>query len=869
MKTLKSSPAARSAGNPEMRKTSFAIRHPLSVLVSKRISISAFQSFRLAALFVALLAFASTGWGQTAFSGVYSFSGATGNTTSLAYNGSAISNLSISAITKNGVTNSSSPGNFRASGWGTGSTNNGTIGGTLDPTKYFEFTITASSGFALSNPSLNFGVGRSATGPRQFEWRTSVDNFATPMSVGITNANVTNASNVLQIGDVDNNYTGNNVSITSSGNSSITFRFYAYGAETAAGTGGLAGNLTFNATITATSSTQPTITSFSPTSGLVGDSITINGTNFASNAAVSFNGTLAAPPTVNPEGTSIDVTVPSGATTGPITVTVGSESATSATAFTVINPLAPVLSTTGNFTAFSANLGNASDSQSISVNGTNLNASITATSPTGFEVSSDNSTYGSTATIAPTGGPLFARIASTATAGALTGNITLASTGATSLSLPVSGTVTAPPSVPISITPGATISENFSSLGNVSTATLPSGWKVDKNTTARLVGSYAGAGTATERAAGADMSTGAFNGIYNFGSSPTDRAVGGLSSTSASKSVNLYAALENTSASSISQLFISYNAERYRNGSNTAGFAIQLHYSTDGSSWTSAGNDFLSAFAANADNTGSAIVPIETLAVTSAVLPVAIPAGSTLYLAWNYSVTTGTTTSNAQALGVSDISITASGGATPAPVVADGTIAGTVGAALSYSINATNSPTSYGNITALPTGLSLNATTGAITGTPTTAGNLTTTVTATNSGGTGTGNLTFVIAPSQVLPFDTWTGGNVTMTPAILQTYAIGGGNYNGAVAPQVPVTTVASGNLTLTAIVRTDDPALTVIGEHNTDLTLGTWTSLGNGTATADQNGVPAGNERRAFSTPADGTKKFLRLRADYAQPN
>jgi hypothetical protein len=107
------------------------------------------------------------------------------------------------------------------------------------------------------------------------------------------------------------------------------------------------------------------------------------------------------------------------------------------------------------------------------------------------------------------------------------------------------------------------------------------------------------------------------------------------------------------------------------------------------------------------------------------------------------------------------------------------------------------------------------------------------------------------------------------MTPAILQTYAIGGGNYNGTVAPQAPVTTVASGNLTLTAIVRTDDTALSVIGEHKTDLTLGTWTSLGNGTATADQSGVPTGNERRAFTTPADGTKKFLRLRAIYTPPN
>jgi hypothetical protein len=144
--------------------------------------------------------------------------------------------------------------------------------------------------------------------------------------------------------------------------------------------------------------------------------------------------------------------------------------------------------------------------------------------------------------------------------------------------------------------------------------------------------------------------------------------------------------------------------------------------------------------------------------------------------------------------------------------------------------------------------------------TPTDAANYTTANTS----------VTVTVNPAQDSTFDTWTGGNVTMTPAILQTYAIGGGNYNGTVAPQAPVTTVASGNLTLTAIVRTDDPALTVIGEHKTDLTLGTWNSLGNGTATGvDQTGVPTGNQRRAFTTPADGTKKFLRLRADYTAPN
>ena len=214
----------------------------------------------------------------------------------------------------------------------------------------------------------------------------------------------------------------------------------------------------------------------------------------------------------------------------------------------------------------------------------------------------------------------------------------------------------------VTITPGQTVTQNFSSLGVNATATLPSGWKASKSANVREVTAYSTAVTAVERAGGAGLTTTAANGIYNFGSSETDRAVGGLSSTSASKSVNLYVALQNTGGSSIPSFSVSYKAERYRNGSNTAGYSIQMYYSTDGTTWTSAGSSFLSSFAANADNNGSATVPIQTISVSSQVLANSLAAGSTLYLAWNYSVTSGTTTSNAQALGVSDIEIVAAGG---------------------------------------------------------------------------------------------------------------------------------------------------------------------------------------------------------------
>ena len=278
-----------------------AIRPSSSAIGRKAASISAFPRFSFSAfIFALLLTAASSSFGQ-AFSGNFSFSGTNGDNASLAYNGSAIANLTVSALTKNGVTNATNSGNFRATNFATGSTNGGAAGGSIDTAKYFEFTITADAGYTLSNPSLNFGVGRSATGPRRFQWRSSVDNFANPMTVGTIHASVTNSSNVMEIGDVNTNYTGNNVSITSSGNSSITFRFYPYGAEATSGTGGLAASLTFNATLNAPAIaptlTTPSKAGIATTSATLGATVTSNG-----GAALSARGTVwgtAAAPTGN------------------------------------------------------------------------------------------------------------------------------------------------------------------------------------------------------------------------------------------------------------------------------------------------------------------------------------------------------------------------------------------------------------------------------------------------------------------------------------------------------------------------------------------------------------------------------------------
>lgn len=91
--------------------------------------------------------------------------------------------------------------------------------------------------------------------------------------------------------------------------------------------------------------------------------------------------------------------------------------------------------------AFTTTYGTASVAQSFSISGNNLTANLVATAPAGFEVSSNGTTYGNTATFVQSGGSasgtLRVRLAATAAvAGSYNSqNIGLSSTGATSVNV--------------------------------------------------------------------------------------------------------------------------------------------------------------------------------------------------------------------------------------------------------------------------------------------------------------------------------------------------------------------------------------------------------------------------------------------------
>src|SRR5215204_4374740 len=199
----------------------------------------------------------------------------------------------------------------------------------------------------------------------------------------------------------------------------------------------------------------------------------------------------------------------------------------------------------------------------------------------------------------------------------------------------------------ISLSTSIPYTQNFGSMGipltNPAPSNLPADFRQDTISAVRTLGSFSSGSTQTARVGGANVSTTAANGSYNFGAGTTtlgdaDRAPGFISSGTATMSGNLYAQFNNNTGADLTGLIVSYDVEKYRNGSNPAGFRYELFYSLDGSAWTNAGPNFFTAFPADADNTGFATAPGASVSVTNKTINVSVANGANVFLAWNYSV---------------------------------------------------------------------------------------------------------------------------------------------------------------------------------------------------------------------------------------
>ena len=104
----------------------------------------------------------------------------------------------------------------------------------------------------------------------------------------------------------------------------------------------------------------------------------------------------------------------------------------------------PVIYTSGTLTAFTQTVGTPSTSQSFTISAANLTANLSVAAPASYELSLDNSTWNNSVSLTPTSGTiastlLYVRLNAIA-AGPYAGNIVGTSTGATNMSIGVTGT---------------------------------------------------------------------------------------------------------------------------------------------------------------------------------------------------------------------------------------------------------------------------------------------------------------------------------------------------------------------------------------------------------------------------------------------
>lgn len=207
------------------------------------------------------------------------------------------------------------------------------------------------------------------------------------------------------------------------------------------------------------------------------------------------------------------------------------------------------------------------------------------------------------------------------------------------------------------IAKGASIKENFNTIGASDSATLPLCWRMAfTNTLNCFTLDYASAAKATEHNGGLGVKV-TTAGLYNFGDGDRDEAIdrapGFLSSSSNYRSCALMVPVKNVGNELIQVFRISYAIEKYRTGRSKK---IELRISRDGKEWSPISNDFFVETVADDDDLAVDELPPPT--EICALAKVALPPGEVLYFGWFY-YSNSSNSSSAQALAIDDIRIRA------------------------------------------------------------------------------------------------------------------------------------------------------------------------------------------------------------------
>ena len=200
---------------------------------------------------------------------------------------------------------------------------------------------------------------------------------------------------------------------------------------------------------------------------------------------------------------------------------------------------------------------------------------------------------------------------------------------------------------------------------------------------------------------------------------------------------------------------------------------------------------------------------------------------------------------------------------------------GVVGTAITNMVpSVTGTVTNYSVSPTLPSGLSIDSTTGVVSGTPTAAAaSASYTVTASNAGGNTTANVTIAV----VSAYDAWASSYSLSGPNALPTADPDGDTFNNAQeyafgtnptvgSASLLTTQVAAGNLTVTWLERGD-----VTYNVQSTANLATTAFANDGTVAVVAGPVepapPTGYTRKQFTVPASG-QKFYRVTGATAAP-
>jgi hypothetical protein len=213
----------------------------------------------------------------------------------------------------------------------------------------------------------------------------------------------------------------------------------------------------------------------------------------------------------------------------------------------------------------------------------------------------------------------------------------------------VSGQILIPNTTPVT--------QNFDAIGATTTATLPSGFRVNTtpNYTTGTLATTVAYGSSGAGIVSSTSAAGVVNWANGVTATSTDRAVGFLTSGTFSSPRSIILAIQNTNAITVmTDLTITFDYEKYRSGTRQFDLSF-FHGATPGLINTAAITGDQS-FIADANNT-TVFNPPTTISKTVTLTGLNISPSSIYYLCWTYTGLAGAT--NAQGIGIDNVVVTA------------------------------------------------------------------------------------------------------------------------------------------------------------------------------------------------------------------